>query len=170
MKIDCHHHFWKYDPEELVWMGEGMDTIRRDFSPEDLKPLLDSIGFGGAITVEARQLLKESDWLLELADKYDIVKGVVGWVDLKSPGVRDQLEKYAKHPKFCGVRHVLMDEPAQDFMLHPDFQRGIGHLSEFGLTYNLLIFYYHLPATLSESGLSGQWNPRCPSREKQDIS
>ena len=148
MRIDCHHHFWKYDPRELDWMGPGMETIRRDFFPEDLEPLLDSIDFDGAITVEARQLLKESDFLLELADKHDIVKGVVGWVDLRSPDVRDQLEKYAQHPKFCGVRHVLMDEPDREFMLHADFQRGIGYLAEFGLTYDLLILYHHLPTAI----------------------
>jgi len=130
-------------------MSEGMDVLRRDFLPEDLKPLLESSEFDGAITVEARQVLKENDWLLELSDRYDIVKGVVGWVDLKSPAARDQLEQYAEHPKFCGVRHVVMDEPDRDFMLHPDFQRGIGYLAQFGLTYDLLILYYHLPVALT---------------------
>ena len=148
MRIDCHHHFWKYDPDELDWMGEGMDAIRRDFFPEHLKPLLESIEFDGAVSVEARQTLEENDYLLELSEKHEIVKGVVGWVDLKSPEVRNQLERYAGHPKFCGVRHVLMDEPDDNFMLNDAFVRGIGLLAEFKLTYDLLIRHYHLPIAL----------------------
>ena len=149
MRIDSHHHFWHYDPQELVWMTDGMDIIRKDFLPEDLKPLLESIDFDGAISVEARQMLEETEWLLELSDQNDIVKGVVGWVDLKAPDVKDTLAKYSDHPKFCGVRHVLIDEPDEEYMLHPDFRRGVGALSEFNLTYDLLVHHFHLHFALA---------------------
>lgn len=148
MRIDSHHHFWHYDPDELVWMTEGMDILRRDYLPEHLKPLLDSINFDGTIAVEARQMIEETEWLLELGDRHDIVKGVVGWVDLKSPDVKDMLAKYASHPKFSGVRHVLIDEPDKEHMLQQDFRRGIGALSEFNLTYDLLVHHFHLPVAL----------------------
>jgi len=95
--------------------------------------------------VQARSLLKESDWLLELADRPSFIKGVVGWVDLLSPQVEEQLACLSRHPKFRGVRHVVHDEPDDRFMMHEDFIRGTGKLKKFGLTYDLLLFPRHVP-------------------------
>ena len=145
MNIDAHQHFWRYNESEYGWMGPGMETLKRDHLPPDLLPLLQSAGFDGTIAVQARQVLEETRWLLELADQYSFIKGVVGWVDLRSPQLHQQLEPFAAHPKLRGVRHVVHDEPDDQFMLREDFVRGIGLLSEFGLTYDLLLFPKHLP-------------------------
>jgi L-fuconolactonase len=80
-----------------------------------------------------------------LAAEHDFIRGVVGWVDLRSPHLRARLQKYAEHPKLVGVRHVVHDEPDDRFMLLPEFRRGIGQLREFDLTYDLLLFPHHLP-------------------------
>lgn len=88
----------------------------------------------------------ETQWLLELADQYPFIKGVVGWVDLRSPELRGQLERFCAHSKFRGVRHVVQDEPDDQFMLREDFFRGLGTLAEFNLAYDILIFTRHLPA------------------------
>lgn len=148
MKLDSHQHFWKYNPAHQVWMTDAMAVLRRDFLPPDLKPLLQQIQFDGTIAVQARQMVEETEWLLKLADENDFIKGVVGWVDLRSPKLREQLERFSKHPKFCGVRHVVHDEPDDDFMLRPEFRRGIAQLPEFGLTYDLLLFPKHLPVAV----------------------
>jgi L-fuconolactonase len=146
MNIDAHQHFWRYNESEYGWMGPGMETLKRDHLPPDLLPLLQSAGFDGTIAVQARQVLEETRWLLELADQYSFIKGVVGWVDLRSPQLHHQLEPFAAHPKLRGVRHVVHDEPDDQFMLREDFVRGISMLSEFHLTYDLLLFPKHLPA------------------------
>jgi L-fuconolactonase len=83
-----------------------------------------------------------------LADRASLIKGVVGWVDLRSEAVEAQLAKFASHPKFVGVRHVVQDEPDDNFMLRPDFLRGIGKLKQFDVTYDLLIFPKQLPAAI----------------------
>jgi L-fuconolactonase len=146
MNIDAHQHFWRYNEREYGWMGPGMETLKRDHLPPDLLPLLRSAGFDGAIAVQARQVLEETRWLLDLADRYSFIQGVVGWVDLRSPQLHQQLESFAAHPKLRGVRHVVHDEPDDQFMLREDFVRGISMLSEFYLTYDLLLFPKHLPA------------------------
>lgn len=148
MRLDAHQHFWHYNPQEHVWMTDEMGRLKRDFLPQDLKPLLQSIGFDGTIAVQARQILKETEWLLELSDQSAFIKGVVGWVDLRSPDIRSQLEQYSKHPKLKGVRHVVHDEPDDNFMLRPEFQSGIAQLKGFHLTYDLLLFPRHLPVAL----------------------
>lgn len=146
--IDSHQHFWQYHPTQHVWMTDDMAVLRRDFLPDDLAPLLKSVGFDATIAVQARQMLAETDWLLALADQHDFIQGVVGWVDLRAEDVRGQLQRYIGHPKFKGVRHIVHDEPDVGFMLLPEFRRGIAALAEFGLTYDLLLRPAHLPVAL----------------------
>jgi len=148
MRIDCHQHFWKYNPAHQVWMTDAMAVLRRDYLPDELKPWLQAVQFDGTIAVQARQMVEETEWLLELSDKHDFIKGVVGWVDLRSPKLSEQLTMYAKHPKLFGVRHVVHDEPDDHFMLLPEFRRGLAQLREFGLTYDLLLFPKHLPVAV----------------------
>lgn len=123
--------------------------IRRDFLPEHLTPELAVCGLDGCVAVQARQTMEETRWLLELAEASPIIKGVVGWVDLRSPRVEEELAQFAGRPKFRGVRHVVQDEPDDAFMLGADFQRGIGKLRAFGLTYDILIFPRQLPAAVA---------------------
>ncbi|MGA9584764.1 MAG: amidohydrolase family protein [Terracidiphilus sp.] len=144
MRIDAHQHFWVYDPAQYGWITDGMRELQRDFLPKDLMPLLASQSFDGSIAVQARQHLEETLWLLEIADQNEFVKGVVGWVDLCSPDLASQLRRFAANRKLVGVRHVLQDEPDDEFMLRPEFRHGIAQLGEFGLTYDLLLYPRHL--------------------------
>ena len=147
MKLDSHQHFWSYDAAQYPWIPQG-SPLHRDWLPDDLAPLLHAAGLDGCIAVQARQTVEESRWLLLLADHAAIIKGVVGWVDLRSELVEEQLTELAPHAKFRGVRHVVQDEPDDRFMLGAEFQRGIGKLKAFGLTYDLLIFPKQLPAAI----------------------
>ncbi len=146
-RIDAHQHFWKYSETEYPWIPKG-SALHRDWLPDDLAAEQSKVDLHGSIAVQARQMLDESRWLLELADAHPIIQGVVGWVDLRSPNVEEQLTEFAKHPKFAGVRHVVQDEPDDQFMLQPDFLRGIGLLRRFGLTYDILIYPKQLPAAI----------------------
>ena len=146
MRIDAHQHFWIYNQREYGWIDESMSSIRRDFLPADLKPELENNGFHGSVLVQARQSLEETRWLLELAEKNPFILGVVGWVDLRSPQLRAELESFAKDPKLVGIRHIVQSEP-DDFLLQPNFLRGISMLEEFDLAYDILIYTKHLPIT-----------------------
>ena len=145
MDIDTHQHFWQYDPAEHTWMSAGMPGLKRDLLPPDLQPLLEANGIGGTVAVQARQSLAETEWLLALADTYPFILGVVGWVDMQSPTVGEQLRRFAGRPKLVGVRHVVHDEPDDQFMLRPAFLRGLEALAAFDLAYDLLLFPKHLP-------------------------
>ncbi len=145
MRIDAHQHFWRYDPAELGWIDDSMAALRRDYLPEDLAPLLAAAGFDGCVAVQARQTLTETDFLLDLARRHRFVLGVVGWVDLCAPDVRDTLARLGQHPKLVGVRHVLQDEPDDLFMLGEEFCRGLSAVEAQGLAFDLLIHPRHLP-------------------------
>lgn len=145
MKLDAHQHFWNYNIRDYGWIGEEMSVIQRSFLPEDLEPILSDSGVSGCVAVQARQSLEETEWLLELADKHDFIKGVVGWVDLCSEEASSQLEKFAANPWLKGVRHVIQDEPDVKFVLREDFQRGIALLQQHDLAYDLLVSKEQLP-------------------------
>lgn len=147
MRLDSHQHFWCYDAAQYPWIPQG-SALHRDWLPDDLTPLLAETQLDGCIAVQARQTLEESRWLLSLADTSPIIKGVVGWVDLRSAHVGEQLEELSRHRKFVGVRHVVQDEPDANFMLGEDFLRGISLLHRHGLTYDILIFPKQLPAAI----------------------
>lgn len=148
MRLDSHQHFWSYSEREYDWIDERMSRIRRDFDPFDLEPILRRNGFGGSVAVQVRQSLEETEYLLGLADEHDFIRGVVGWVDLLSPGVRRDLERLSEHPRFRGVRHVVQDEPDDRFLLRGDFLRGVELLRDLDLTYDILVYHRHLPVVV----------------------
>jgi L-fuconolactonase len=147
LKLDSHQHFWKFDPIRDNWITEEMEVIRHDFLPPDLKPLLDANGIQGCVAVQADQSEAETDFLLGLADEHHFIKGVVGWVDLCSPDIHERLVHYSQFPKLKGFRHILQAE-APEFILRPEFQRGIAALQPYGFTYDILIYPKHLTQSL----------------------
>lgn len=147
MKIDAHQHFWQFDPVRDAWIDDAMSVIRRDFLPEDLQPLLTANGIDGCVAVQADQSETETEFLLDLAAKNEHIKGVVGWVDLRKKNVKERLAHYAKNQLFKGVRHIAQGE-ADDFLLRPDVQHGIGFLAHYDLTYDILVFARQLPAVI----------------------
>lgn len=129
-------------------MTDQMQILKRDYLPDELETQLAALGFDGTIAVQARQSVEETAWLLQLAEEHDFINGVVGWVDLCSPELPGQLERFGPQPKLAGVRHVVHDEPEDDFMLRPEFRRGLAQLREHDLTYDLLLFPKHLPVAV----------------------
>lgn len=146
--IDAHHHLWNYDIEDYAWIGPEMNVLRRDFTPTDLHVEMQQAGVDGAIVVQARQTLQETEWLLSLAAPNDFMRGVVGWAPLIDTAVSDDLERLAAQPKLKGIRHVLQDEPDDFYMLRNDFNAGISQLRRFNLVYDVLVFERHLPQTI----------------------
>lgn len=147
-RIDAHHHFWIYTPREYAWIDDSMAAIRRDFLPEHLAGEIHAAGIDGVISVQARQTLEETNWLLGLASEHDFIRGVVGWVPLIDPAVTGILEPLAQHVRLKAVRHVLQGEPDDRYMLRDDFNQGVAALEQFGLVYDILIFERHLAAAL----------------------
>lgn len=148
-RIDSHQHFWKYDPVQHGWMNKEMGALKRDFGPEDLSPLLRACNLDGCVAVQATQTEGENSFLLGLAAESSLIKGIIGWVDLQSDSVAERLAYYKNFDKMKGFRHVIHDEPDSRFMLRPRFMNGIKELAKFNFTYDILIFWGHLEATLA---------------------
>lgn len=136
--IDAHHHLWLYSAAEYGWIDDSMAALRRDFLPTDLLAELAKAGVDGAVTVQARQTLEETRWLLELARGCEAIRGVVGWAPIAAPNFEAVADSLAADPKLVGLRHVVQAEPA-GFLDSGDFNRGIRVMQKIGLVYDLLI-------------------------------
>lgn len=147
MTIDAHQHFWHFDADRDTWITDEMAALRRDFLPADLEPVLAQNGMDGCVAVQAAQSEAETLFLVSMARTYDIVKGVVGWVDLQAGTLPERLTALAQHPEIKGYRHVAQGEPV-DFLGRPAVVRGIRQLAEFGMTYDILIYPTQLKAAL----------------------
>jgi L-fuconolactonase len=147
MIIDSHQHFWKYDPVQHAWIEDSMQAIRKDFLPEDLKPLMGQTGVDGCVAVQADQTEEETRFLLGLAEKYPFIKAVVGWIDLWDQNLEQHLEPFSGNSKLVGFRHILQAEKPER-MLEPAFHRGIEILQKKGYTYDILIYPKHLDAAI----------------------
>ncbi|RIV23564.1 amidohydrolase [Fibrisoma montanum] len=147
MTIDAHQHFWFYDPERDTWITDEMAAIRRDFLPADLEPILTENGIDGCVAVQADQSEAETLFLVKMAESYDIVRGVVGWVDLRAETIYERLEAFSLYEEIKGFRHVAQAEP-DDFLTRQDVIRGIRQLAAFDLTYDILIYPQQLKSAL----------------------
>jgi len=126
-----------------------MAPIARDFLPQDLQQVLTASGIQGSLAVQARQSLAETESLLNFAQEFPIIRGVVGWAPIASPEFPQVLERFHPFQKLKGFRHVVQDEPDDDFLLRPDFNDGIALFKQHGLVYDILIFERQLPAAIS---------------------
>jgi L-fuconolactonase len=148
MIIDAHHHFWRLDqpaPFNYAWLDAAQNApIRRNFLPADLEPHLKASGVERSVLVQTQHNLAENRWALELADRHAFIAGVVGWVDLASESCEDELLEFKNHSKFVGIRHVVQDEPDDDFIVRPDVLRGLKVLERHGVPFDLLFYVKHL--------------------------
>jgi len=144
-RIDAHQHFWKFDPVRDNWINSDMSVIARDFLPDDLLPILQRNNIDGTVVVQTCHMDEDNRFMLELAEKHNFIKGVVGWVNLQSIKVEDKLKYYHdRFPKMKGFRHVLQADPDDQLMLRDSFKNGISLLNKYNFTYDILIYPKHL--------------------------
>ncbi len=138
MRLDCHHSFWTYDPQNpLAWdsgQRELPEELQRDFLPTELEPLVHHHSLVGSIAVAARPGLKETEWLIGQAHDHPWISGVVGWLDLTSPDLIAQLDEFLTEEKLVGVRTDVRQNRRAHLLTDEDFQKGVSCLSQYELT------------------------------------
>lgn len=139
MVVDSHVHFWKYDKVRDAWITDNMKILQQDYLPEHLAPTLKRNGVDGVVAVQASQEEVETRFLAELAKTHPEIKGVVGWLDLQADNIAERLEHFTQYSSIRGYRHVVQAEP-DDFLLRPNFQRGVQALKPYNYTYDVLIY------------------------------
>jgi L-fuconolactonase len=141
--IDAHHHFWDPSRYSYPWMeGDALEPIRRPFGPADLRGELQRAGVTGTVLVQTVSDLAETRDFLRVAAATDYIQGVVGWVDLTSPNVADDLDALLAGEGgewLVGIRHQVHDEPDPEWLLREDVRRGLAAVQARGLAYDILV-------------------------------
>ena len=138
--IDTHNHLWLLAGEHFDWITADLSAIRRDFLIDELKQTLQANEVSGSILVQAVPELSETRWLLEIAEKHDLVKGVIGWVDMPSGAAvgRDLDALLQQSARLKGIRYMSQGLPPEH-LTTPAFIDGVRAVGERGLVYELLI-------------------------------
>jgi L-fuconolactonase len=139
--VDAPQHFGDPAHADYPWMTAELDAIRRPFAPGDLAALLRQRGVDRTILVQTRSSIDETQEFLALAAATAFVAGVVGWVDLTSPGVAAtiaELRARSDGRYLVGIRHQLADDDP-GWLLREDVRRGLAAVAEAGLVYDLLV-------------------------------
>jgi len=129
--------------------GDALDPIRRSFGPEDLRGELRRAGVTGTVLVQTLSDTAETREFLQVAAATDFVRGVVGWVDLTSTNVEDELDALLDGPGgawLVGIRHQVHDEQDPDWLFRDDVRRGLAAVQARGLAYDILVRARELPA------------------------
>jgi L-fuconolactonase len=155
-RVDAHHHFWDPARRSYRWMiGDALDPIRMPFGPDDLLPELAAQGVSGTVLVQTDSSLEETREFLALAASREFIWGVVGWVDLTSATVGDDLDALRDGPggdRLVAVRHQVHDETDPDWLGRSDVRRGLAAAQARGLRYDLLVRARELPAATDTVG------------------
>jgi L-fuconolactonase len=132
--LDAHLHVWDLTVNTYPWLGPQHGLLYTSFSPEQAQRELAASGVGSAILVQAEDSVEETEYLLDIADHHDWVAGVVGWVPLEEPDVAAAtLERFGRHPRFCGVRQLVHDDPRPDVLDLPSVRASLRHLAAAGV-------------------------------------
>jgi L-fuconolactonase len=148
--VDAHHHVWDLGVRDQPWLaGPELAPIRRTFTVDDLRPGAQAAGVGATVLVQTVTVAAETPEMLALADADPFVAGVVGWTDLTSPAIADELARLAAGPgggRLAGIRHQVQSEPDPGWLRRPDVIRGLRAVAAAGLAYDLVILPHQLPA------------------------
>jgi L-fuconolactonase len=139
MRIDAHQHFWHYQPETHGWISDEMRVLRKDFTPEELKTVLADFSFDGSVVVQANETYDENDFLLDIAQKHNYIKGIVGWIDLLDPQAEVKMVAIKSTPAIVGFRTIMQGSPDEKYLGNKLFYENVKRLATFDYTFDLLV-------------------------------
>lgn len=149
-RIDAHHHVWDLAVRPQGWTSD-FPEIDRTFTFEELAPQLVSAGVDGTVLVETINVAAETPELLALAAATPTIRGVVGWVDLSTPGVPERIAELKSSPggdRLVGLRHQVQGESDPKWLARADVLHGLSAVADAGLVFDLLVRHHQLPAAI----------------------
>ena len=136
--VDAHLHLWDLERSDYSWITPELGPLHTTITADRARGELTSAGVDQAVLVQAEDSIADAEFMLEVAAKHDWVAGVVGWVKLDEPAVAAaQLDRFAADPAFVGVRHLVHDDPRDDFLALPAVRTSLRLLADRGLPYDV---------------------------------
>jgi L-fuconolactonase len=161
--VDSHHHVWDLGirPQPYLDSSEELAPLRRNFPLAELSPLAAAAGVSATVVVQTVSEPAETPELLALAQSEPLVAAVVGWTDLTSPAIADELAALRTLPGaefLAGIRHPLLTEADPEWIARRQVHRGLAALAAADLVFDLVLLPGLLPiatdAARESSGLT----------------
>jgi L-fuconolactonase len=138
---DTHHHVWDLSAHGQPFLDSdpALAPLRRNFALTDLAPRAAALGVTRTVLVQTVTEPWETPELLAAAG--GLVAGVVGWVDLESATVAEQLAQLQDLPggsHLVGIRHPLLFEPDAGWLARPAVLRGLRAVAAAGLVFDVI--------------------------------
>jgi L-fuconolactonase len=148
--VDAHQHVWDLAARPQPFLEQpGLEPLLRNYAEADLRPLARAAGVTSTVVVQTVSEPAETPELLALAAASDLIAGVVGWADLESAAVADELAALRALPGgelLSGIRHPVLVEPDPDWLRRPAVHAGLAAVGAAGLCYDLVVPADLLPA------------------------
>lgn len=148
MRIDAHHHLWRIARGDYGWLTPALAPIYRDFSLDDLAPYLDAARVDGTILVQAAPTEAETMFLLGIAERAEVVCGLVGWTDFDAADALARIDELARQRLLVGLRPMVQDIGDDDWLLRPALAPLLAAMARRGLVFDALVLPRHLPRLL----------------------
>ena len=128
--IDTHIHLYDpFRPEGTPWPRKDNKVLYQTSLPARYRPIAEPLGIVGAIEVECSPLLEDNQWVLDVAEKDDIMVGTVGRLVPGTPEFRPNLERFHKNPLYRGIRYGLGRQAGREFD-RPEFVADLQALAD----------------------------------------
>ncbi|MFE6257214.1 amidohydrolase family protein [Agromyces sp. NPDC057865] len=136
--VDAHLHLWDRSRGGYPWITPELGPLDRDFAPEEAAAELRAAGVDAAILVQADDTAADTRFMLDVAATNDWVVGVVGWVPLDDErAAASALDALDGEPLLRGIRHLVHDDPRDDFLDLPDVRASLRRVAEHGLVFDV---------------------------------
>ncbi|MCA0425142.1 MAG: amidohydrolase family protein [Proteobacteria bacterium] len=149
MQIDAHQHFWSIARKDYGWLTPELPALWRDFTPDDLKPLIDTAGISRTILVQAAPTEAETRFLLDVAGRTPWVAGVVGWADFTAPDAPARIAALARNPLLVGLRPMVQDIADDQWLTRDNLAPAFAALTAHQLVFDALVLPRHLKPLLT---------------------
>jgi L-fuconolactonase len=119
--VDAHHHVWDPAARRHAWL-DGLPALNRAFGLADFERASEPERVTASVLVQVLASTGETEEFLALAAGPGPIAGVVGWTDLTSPAVGDEIARLRGLPggnRLAGIRHLVQDEPDPDLLVRP---------------------------------------------------
>ncbi len=138
--IDSHFHVWDAQARDHSWLAAA-PTLAKRYEITRYEDEARRLGIDGSVLIQVLNDIDETKEFLAIAGASDVVRGVVGWVDLTARDVDDRLAalQESRHGHLLvGIRHLLEGEADTGFLERSDVIRGLRSLARRGLVFDFM--------------------------------
>lgn len=141
MIIDAHQHLWVISERTYSWITPDMEKLNQNFKPENYLDAKKDCKIDGTVLVQSADSYEDTFYMLDVASKYEFIKGIVGWIPFDRPDeARSAIDVLTSNEKLKGFRNLSHDysnpkyQSDDSWILHDKVLKTLNLLADSRLT------------------------------------